>query len=330
MTLSMIERPRRIRQSASLRSMTEETLLKPQHLVAPLFVLEGSQIRLPIHSLPGVERLTIDHLLHEIEVLLKLGVRAVDLFPYIPKEKRDLIGSESLLNDNLTAQTVRAIKNRFPELCVMVDIALDPYTTHGHDGLLAEDGSVDNDSTVEALCRMSLHVAEAGADVVAPSDMMDGRVGAIRKALDLEGFKHVAILSYAAKYASALYGPFRDALDSAPQFGDKKGYQMNPANAREALREALLDEKEGADILLVKPALSYLDIIAKIRAQSNLPIAAYHVSGEYAMVMAAHEKGWLNADRIFHEQFLSIRRAGADFILTYAAKRLLQSLQFST
>lgn len=325
MTLSLIERPRRIRQSASLRNMTEETLIQPQHLVAPLFVLEGSNLRESIPSMPGVERLSIDQLIHEAELLLNLGVKAVDLFAYIPSEKRDLTGSESLKAGNLMTQAVKTLKQHFPELCVMVDIALDPYTTHGHDGLLAEDGSVANDPTVETLCLMSLLAAEAGADVVAPSDMMDGRVGAIRQALDRQGFEHVAILSYAAKYASALYGPFRSALDSAPQFGDKKGYQIHPANSREALREAMLDEKEGADILLVKPALSYIDIISKIRAQSNLPIAAYHVSGEYSMVMAAHEKGWLNADRIFHEQFLSIRRAGADFILTYAAKRLIQS-----
>lgn len=325
MTLSLIERPRRIRQSAGLRNMTEETLIQPQHLVTPLFVIEGSNLREAIPSMPGVERLSIDQLIHEAELLLQLGVKAVDLFAYIPQEKRDLNGSESLKTGNLMTQAVKTLKKHFPELCVMVDIALDPYTTHGHDGLLAEDGTVANDPTVEALSRMSVLAAEAGADVVAPSDMMDGRVGAIRQALDRQRFEHVAILSYAAKYASALYGPFRSALDSAPQFGDKKGYQLHPANSREALREALLDEKEGADILLVKPALSYIDIIAKIRAQSNLPIAAYHVSGEYSMVMAAHEKGWLNADRIFHEQFLSIRRAGADFILTYAAKRLIQS-----
>lgn len=319
----LIQRPRRLRRSESLRLLAEETHLLPHHLVSALFVVEGKNKVEPIASLPGVARLSQDNLLKEIESLAKLGVRAIDLFAYIPKERKDRHGSESLREDNLLYQTVKAVKKEFPEICLMADVALDPYTDHGHDGIINANGIVVNDETVDALCKMSLKLAEAGADVIAPSDMMDGRVKAIRTTLDAEGFSDVAILSYAAKYASSLYGPFRDALHSAPQFGDKKSYQMNPANSREALREAKLDEEEGADILLVKPALSYLDIISKIKAQTTLPVAAYHVSGEYAMVMAAQEKGWLNAEKVFKEQFLSIRRAGADFILTYAAKLVL-------
>lgn len=320
----LIQRPRRLRRSESIRQLVEETHLLPHHLVSPLFVVEGTGKREPISSLPEVYRYSIDTLLHEIESLAKLGIRAIDLFPYIPKERKDSAGSESLREDNLLHQTIKAVKKEFPEICVMADVALDPYTDHGHDGIIDENGVVLNDTTVETLAAMSLRLAETGVDVIAPSDMMDGRVGAIRRTLDQAGFSEVAILSYAAKYASALYGPFRDALHSAPSFGDKKSYQMNPANIREALREARLDEEEGADILMVKPALSYLDVITKIRADTTLPIAAYHVSGEYAMVMAAHEKGWLNAEKVFKEQFLSIRRAGADFILTYAAKQILK------
>lgn len=320
----LIQRPRRLRRTESLRLLVEETHLLPHHLVSALFVVEGHNKREEISSLPGVYRHSIDTLLQEIESLAKLGIRAIDLFPYIPKERKDSRGSESLREDNLLFNTVKTVKKEFPELCLMVDVALDPYTDHGHDGIVDAEGIVLNDETVATLSEMSVKLAEAGADVIAPSDMMDGRVGFIRKALDVEGFSDVAILSYAAKYASALYSPFRDALHSAPKFGDKKSYQMNPANSREALREAKLDEEEGADILLIKPALSYLDIIAKIKAQTNLPVAAYHVSGEYAMVMAAHEKGWLNAEKVFKEQFLSIRRAGADFILTYAAKHVIK------
>lgn len=324
--LQLTHRPRRIRQSTALRELTEETFFLPRHIVAPLFVIDGKQLEVPIPSLPGVSRLSVDLLLKEIEQLVKLGIKAVDLFTFIPKELRDRTGSESIRNGNLLQKAIQAVKTAFPELCVMVDVALDPYTDHGHDGLIDEEGIVLNDETVDALIKMSLIAAAAGADVIAPSDMMDGRVGAIRKSLDRAGFEDVAILSYTAKYASALYGPFRDALESAPRFGNKKGYQMCPANVREALLEAKLDEEEGADILLVKPALTYLDIIAEIRKNSLLPIAAYHVSGEYAMVMAAEKLGWLNAERVFLEQLLSIRRAGADFILTYTAKKVLTSL----
>ncbi len=325
-TLELTHRPRRVRASHPLRRMTEETFLLPCHLAAPLFLIEGKNIRQPISSLPGVERLSIDLLLKEVEELANLGILAIDLFPYIPHEKRDAFGSEALRANNLMQEATKAVKNAFPEICVMVDIALDPYTNHGHDGVIDASGFVMNDETVKVLSQMSLMAAEAGADFVAPSDMMDGRVGAIRKELDRNGFSNVGIISYAAKYASALYSPFREALDSAPRFGDKKSYQLSPCNSREAVHEALLDAQEGADVLLVKPALSYLDIIYKIRQTTVLPIAAYHVSGEYALVMAAHEKGWMDANKLFLEQFTSIRRAGADFILTYASKRIAKLL----
>jgi porphobilinogen synthase len=321
--LSLVERPRRNRASESIRGLIQETHLLPQHLVSAFFVIEGHNTRYPISSMPGVDRLSIDLLLKEIELHYLLGVRAVDLFAYIPLEKRDRVGTEAYRSNNLIQQATEAVKEAFPDVCLMVDIALDPYTDHGHDGVIDENGHVLNDQSVRLLGEMSLIAAAAGADIVAPSDMMDGRIGYIRQLLDENGFTQVGILSYAAKYLSAMYAPFREALDSAPRIGDKKSYQMNPANKREALREALLDAQEGADMLLIKPALPNLDIIAAIRAATHLPIAAYHVSGEYAMVMAAHEKGWLNASKVFSEHLLSMRRAGADFILTYAAKQVL-------
>ena len=274
--------------------------------------------------MPGVYRLSIDLMLREVELLVASGVEAVDLFVVCPKERKDAAGSDALREGNLLQQSVHALKHHFPELCVMVDIALDPFTDHGHDGLVSGDGVVLNDETVVVLEQMALLAAAAGADIVAPSDMMDGRVKGIRAALDAEGYEQVGICAYAAKYASALYGPFREALHSAPQFGDKKTYQMNPANVREALRESALDEAEGADMLMIKPASLYLDVIAKVREQSTLPICAYHVSGEYSMVMAAAERGWLDADKVFYETLLSIKRAGADFIFTYAASRVIR------
>ncbi len=319
-------RPRRNRKNAALRALTQENYLHPHQLVAPLFIIEGNQRSETIQSMPGIERLSIDLLVKEAEHLFKLGVRAVDLFPVIPPEKRDPYGKEAINPNNLAFQAVKALKQALPELCVIVDVALDPFTSHGHDGVVNAEGQILNDPTLYMLGEMSVLAAQAGADVVAPSDMMDGRVGYIRQSLDLAGFNDVHILSYAAKYASSFYGPFREALNSAPKFGDKKTYQMNPANSREAILESILDENEGADMLLIKPALPYLDIIAKIRENSHLPIAAYHVSGEYAMVMAAAEKGWLDADKIFLESLLSIKRAGADFILTYAAKRVAKLL----
>jgi porphobilinogen synthase len=324
--LSLQKRPRRNRKSAALRGLVQETRLHPAHLVSPLFVVEGSQQRQPIASMPGVERFSIDLLLQEIELLLETGIHSVDLFPFVSSEKKDARGSEALRSGNLMQQAVSSIKKRFPEICVMVDVALDPYTDHGHDGIIDSNGAIANDESVKVLGLLAVHAAEAGADVVAPSDMMDGRVAYIRRSLDEAGFAEVSILSYAAKYASAFYGPFRDALASAPKFGDKKTYQMNPANSREALLECLLDEQEGADMLLIKPALTNLDLIARARACCHLPIGAYHVSGEYAMVMAAAQNGWLDADRAFLETLLSIKRAGADFIFTYAARRVANLL----
>jgi porphobilinogen synthase len=325
--LDLTKRPRRNRKSSAIRALVQETHLHASQLVAPLFLLEGENRRQPIASMPGVERLSIDCALHEAELLMDLGVRTVDLFCYVPIEKKDPYGSEAYRSGNLLQNGIASLKRVFPELCVMVDIALDPYTTHGHDGLLNEKGKVDNDSSVEALAKMSLLAAEAGADIVAPSDMMDGRIRCIRQALDREGFQDVSILSYAVKFVSAFYGPFRDALDSAPKIGTKEDYQVNPANSREALMECLLDEEEGADMLLIKPALPYLDVIAKVRAHTHLPLGAYHVSGEYAMLMAAAENGWINGDKALAESLLSIKRAGADFILTYGAKRMAQLLK---
>lgn len=320
--LDILNRTRRNRKSEALRSLIRETHLLPQDLVAPLFITEGEGIQEPIASMPGVFRLSLDLLIKEVIHLYELGIRAVDLFPVIPKEKKEPQAAEAFEENNLLFRSLRALKKEIPEMCLMADIALDPYTDHGHDGLINFEGTVLNDETVVVLTKMSLLAAQSGADLVAPSDMMDGRVSFIRQVLDSNGFCHVGILSYAAKYASALYGPFRDALQSAPKFGDKKSYQMDPANVREALRESVIDEREGADMLLIKPALAYLDVIAKIRAQTNLPIAAYHVSGEYAMVKAAALNGWIDGDRVMMEHLLSIKRAGADFILTYAAKEI--------
>lgn len=320
-------RPRRNRKSSSLRALVQETRLHPSNFVAPLFVIDGTGQRQPIPSMPGVHRLSIDQLLKEVEELLRVGVKAVDLFPAIPNDKKDSRGTEALRSDNLFMRAVSALKTRFPEVCVMVDIALDPFTDHGHDGVLNADGDVLNDATLEILGKMSVLMAEAGADVVAPSDMMDGRVGYIRSDLDRAGYADVSILAYAAKYASAFYGPFREALNSALKKGDKKGYQLNPANWREALRECALDEYEGADMLLIKPGLAYLDIVSKVRETTNLPLGAYHVSGEYSMVKAAAQNGWIDGERVMYECLLSFKRAGADFIFTYAAREIAELLE---
>jgi porphobilinogen synthase len=320
----LLYRPRRNRLSASIRGLVQETHLQPCQLIAPLFVLDGNRSKQTIPSMPEVFRYSIDFLVEEVLLLYQLGIRAIDIFCVIPRELKNSLGSEALRHDNLMQRAIRAVKQEVPEMCVLVDIALDPFTDHGHDGILNDNGIVDNDLTLPALAEMALLAAAAGADIVAPSDMMDGRVACIRSALDRAGFNQVGILSYAAKYASAFYGPFRDALQSAPKFGDKKSYQMNPANRREALRECQLDEWEGADFLLIKPALPYLDVIAKVREISNLPIGAYHVSGEYSMVMAAAQNGWINEIAVFEECLLSIKRAGADFILTYAARKLAE------
>jgi porphobilinogen synthase len=326
-TISLPIRPRRNRKSAALRTLLQETRLHPSNFVAPIFIIEGYNQKQPISSMPGIDRLSIDLLLKEVEELYQLGIPAIDLFAVVPAEKKDRWGSEAVREGNLLQRAVVALKKTIPEMCVMVDVALDPFTDHGHDGLVNEHGEVVNDATLEVLGKMSLFAAHAGADVIAPSDMMDGRVGYIRATLDSAGFIDVGILAYSAKYASAFYGPFREALDSAPKFGDKKGYQMNPANSREALLECVLDENEAADMLLIKPALPYLDVIAKVKECSHLPVGAYHVSGEYAMVMAAAKNGWLDADKAMIECLLSIKRAGADFILTYAARRTAECLR---
>lgn len=324
--LSIPKRPRRNRKSPAIRALAQETHLHPSNLIAPLFVLEGKNQRQPIKSMPGIERLSIDLLIEEAKTLFKLGVRAVDLFPVIDINLKDKTGSEAIRPNNLFCRAIKALKNEIPEMCVMVDVALDPFTDHGHDGLINEKGKILNDATLERLGEMSILAAEAGVDVIAPSDMMDGRVAYLREKLDRAGHTEVSILAYAAKYSSAFYGPFREALQSAPKFGDKKTYQMNPANQKEALLESALDEEEGADMLLIKPALAYLDVIAKVKEQTFLPLGAYHVSGEYAMVMAAAQNGWLDADKVFYECLLSIKRAGADFILTYAARRICERM----
>lgn len=325
-SLDLFKRPRRNRKSEAIRNLVQETHLHPSHLVAPLFITEGHQQRNPILSMPDIYRLSIDLLLKEAASLYDQGIKVVDLFIYTPSEKKDARGSEAIRPGNLLQRAIRALKQEIPELCVMVDIALDPFTDHGHDGIINSKGEIDNDPTVSILADMCLLAADAGADVVAPSDMMDGRIAFIRQALDRSGHQNVNILSYAAKYASSFYGPFRDALQSAPKFGDKKTYQMNPANTREALLECIIDENEGADFLLIKPALPYLDIITKVRSIIHLPLGAYHVSGEYSMIMAAAQKGWIDADKAFLESLISIKRAGADFILTYAASKIIKYL----
>lgn len=325
-SVEMPVRPRRNRKSAAIRSLVRETYLHPHQLVAPLFVIEGTQKSEAIQSMPGIERLSIDLLIKEVQHLYQIGIRAIDLFAITPNEKKDSYGREATNPNSLLFNAIKAVKDAIPDMCVMVDVALDPFTSHGHDGVVNDKGDILNDPTLLMLGEMSVLAAEAGADVIAPSDMMDGRVKHIRQALDTAGFNDVNILSYAAKYASSFYSPFREALNSAPKFGDKKTYQMDPANSREAILESILDEYEGADMLLIKPALPYLDILAKVRERTQLPLAAYHVSGEYAMVMAAAERGWLDADKVFMESLLSIKRAGADFILTYAAKRVARLL----
>lgn len=322
----VLKRPRRNRRSPAIRSLVAETLLSPADLVAAFFVIDGKNRREAIPALPQVFKLSTDEIIKEAAVLHKKGVPAIALFPVIDPKLKDSLGSEALNEKGLIPQAIKAIKKELPTLCVITDIALDPFTSHGHDGILDEKNDVDNDKTVEILTKMAHLHSASGADFVSPSDMMDGRVKAIRLMLDTHNFKEVGIIAYTAKYASSLYAPFREALGSTLAFGDKKGYQMNPANAREALLEAVLDAEEGADILLVKPGLFYLDIIAKMREAVSLPLCAFHVSGEYAMVMAAHEKGYLDATKVFLEALLCFKRAGADFIITYAAPMIIDLL----
>jgi porphobilinogen synthase len=312
-----IERPRRLRRSERLRAMVRETSLSPAHLIYPLFVAPGKGLRREIPSLPGCFHLSPDEAARESEEVEKLGIGGVILFG-LPSAK-DPVGSEGYADDGVVQQAIRAIRSACKDLLVVTDVCLCEYTSHGHCGVV-ENGEVQNDPTLALLAKMAVSHAKAGAHVVAPSDMMDGRVAAIRKALDENGYASLPILSYAAKYASAFYGPFREAADSAPQFGDRRGYQMDPANVREALKEVRLDLEEGADIVMVKPALPYLDVIRAVAETSDRPVAAYNVSGEYAMVKAAAAKNWIDEDRLMREILTSIRRAGADVILTYHAK----------
>ncbi|MDB9468331.1 porphobilinogen synthase [Dolichospermum circinale] len=319
---SLLKRPRRLRRTETLRSMVRETILTVDDLIYPVFVMEGEGEKVEISSMPGCYRFSLDLLLKEMAEVSQMGINAVAIFPVIPEKDKDETGSESYNQQGLVQETVKAIKKLVPEIIVITDVALDPFTTHGHDGLVDENGIILNDPTIEVLVKMALSQAEAGTDFVAPSDMMDGRIGAIRQALDAEGYINVGILAYSAKYASAYYGPFRDALDSAPKFGDKKTYQMDLANAKEALKEVELDIAEGADIIMVKPALAYLDIICQVKLATNLPVAAYNVSGEYAMIKAAAQKGWVDEKKVILETLTSMKRAGADLILTYFAKEV--------
>jgi len=319
-------RPRRNRKSAAIRNLVEETNLGPQHLIYPIFLKDGKNIKEEVSSLPNNYRWSLDRLLPEIEECMNLGVQTFDIFPCVDEVLKDKIASYSYAEDNFYLEAIRQIKARFPESVLMSDVAMDPYSSDGHDGYV-ENGKIFNDTTLPILAKMSLAQAQAGIDIIGPSDMMDGRVGVIREALDQNGFSDVSIMSYTAKYASAFYGPFRDALNSAPKSGDKKTYQMNPANRREALLEAQLDFDEGADMLMVKPALCYLDVIHMLRENFPIPITAYNVSGECAMVYAASKSGYLNYDLAVYEILLSIRRAGADGILTYFAKDFAQMIR---
>ena len=318
--LSLTKRPRRLRRNPSIRNLVSETQLTVDDLIYPMFVTEGENQRVEITSMPDCYRYSLDLLLKEIAEIYSLGIKAVALFPVVAEAKKDDHGTESYNPEGLAQLTVSAIKAQTPGMLVITDVALDPFTTHGHDGVIDEHGVILNDETVEILVKMAVSQAQAGCDIVAPSDMMDGRIGAIRQGLDAHGFTDVGILAYSAKYASAYYGPFRDALASAPKFGDKKTYQMDPANAREALTEVELDIAEGADMVMVKPALAYMDIIHQVKANCNVPVAAYNVSGEYSMIKAAAQLGWIDEKKIIMETLLSIKRAGADLILTYFAK----------
>ena len=315
----MLSRPRRNRNSAAIRDMVRETSLSVNDLIYPLFIVDGEGVRNPIASMPGIHQLSLDNVLKEVESSLNLGLRSFVLFPAVHDDLKDKTATYSYDADNFYLKATSELKKRFPEACLISDVAMDPYSSDGHDGYV-EDGKILNDETLPILAKMAVAQAEAGFDIIAPSDMMDGRIGYIREELDQNGFTEIGIMAYTAKYASAFYGPFRDALDSEPKGGDKKTYQMDPANKQEALHEAELDYAEGADYLMVKPALSYLDVIQTLKDNFPLPIAAYNVSGEYAMIKAACENGWLEYDKVMPEVLLSIKRAGADVILSYFAK----------
>jgi len=314
-----VRRPRRNRKSAAIRNMVQENKVGVEDLIFPLFLIEGDKQKVEVSSMPGIYRYSSDLILEEIQSCVELGIRTFAPFPSISDELKDPMASESHNPEGLFVSAIRKIKESFPEVTLVTDVAMDPYSSDGHDGIV-KDGKILNDETLEVLGKMALAQAEAGADMLGPSDMMDGRVGYLRQFLDAHGYTDVGIMSYTAKYASAFYGPFRDALNSAPKAGDKKTYQMNPANRTEALIEADLDVEEGADILMVKPAIPYLDVIRMLKDNYALPVAAYHVSGEYAMIKAASEKGWLNGEQCMQEALTCIKRAGADIILTYFAK----------
>ena len=319
----MIIRPRRLRQNPTIRKMVRETTLSVKDFIYPLFVKHGHDKKDPITSMPGQYQFSVDRIVKEAEEIWSLGIPSILLFG-LP-DKKDALGTRSYAEDGVVQRAVSAIKERVPEMLTITDVCLCEYTDHGHCGII-EGGKVDNDATLELLTRQAVSHAKAGADFVAPSDMMDGRVAAIREGLDANHFQDTGILSYAVKYASAFYGPFREAADSAPQFGDREGYQMDPANALEAIKEALLDMEEGADMIIVKPALPYLDIVRRVREECLLPLAAYNVSGEYAMVKAAAQNGWIDGTRVMMEMLVSIKRAGADLILTYFAKEAAEIL----
>ncbi|WP_276480571.1 porphobilinogen synthase [Paraflavitalea pollutisoli] len=312
-------RNRILRQSPAIRAMVAETILTPSNFIVPLFIDEGSGIKTEIPSMPGIYRMSLDNTVKEVKELWNMGLKSVLLFIKCKDELKDNKGTEALNPQGLMQRSIRAIKDAWPDMLVMTDVALDPFSSYGHDGIV-EGSEIVNDATVEVLAQMSVSHAEAGADFVAPSDMMDGRIGAIRAALEGNNFTKTGIMSYSAKYASSFYGPFRDALDSAPGFGDKKTYQMDYANRREAIRETLMDIEEGADIVMVKPALAYLDIIREVKDNVDVPVSAYNISGEYAMIKAAAKMGWLNEDKAILETLTAIKRAGADLIATYFAK----------
>jgi porphobilinogen synthase len=325
--LDLTIRPRRNRKAEWARRLVRENVLTTDDLIWPMFVVDGQNTRTPVASMPGVDRLTVDQAVRDAERAMKLNIPCIALFPYTEPSLRDENGSEALNPDNLVCQSVRAIKKEFPDLGVLCDVALDPFTSHGHDGLI-EDGKILNDETVAVLVRQALVQAEAGCDVIAPSDMMDGRIGAIREALDNNGFVDVQIMSYAAKYASAFYGPFRDAIGSAKTLtGDKRTYQMDGANSDEALREVELDIAEGADMVMVKPGMPYLDIVRRVKDTFAMPTFVYQVSGEYAMIAAAANNGWIDGDRAMMESLLGFKRAGADGILTYFAAKAAERLK---